>query len=151
MNEPAMPTLLVAHHRPGFYFRVLEEGIVQAGDQIEKSPTDQNSSRSQTSTGCSYLPNKSRPLLERALRVPALSEGWQGSFRELLAKADRGTPAGPAWGGLQALRVADIRRESSTITSFLLVPADDAGPAPAAAPGQYLTLRVQTRRPTASS
>ncbi len=36
MKEPAMPTLLVARHRPGFYCRVLEEGIVQAGDKIEK-------------------------------------------------------------------------------------------------------------------
>src|SRR4051794_15415113 len=32
MNEPAMPSLLVAHRRPGFYLRVLEEGPVQAGD-----------------------------------------------------------------------------------------------------------------------
>ena len=36
MDEPAMPSLLVAHHRPGFYFRVLEEGPVQAGDAIEQ-------------------------------------------------------------------------------------------------------------------
>ena len=36
MDEPAMPSLLVAHHRPGFYLRVLEEGEVQAGDAIEK-------------------------------------------------------------------------------------------------------------------
>src|SRR5690242_21880529 len=36
MDDPAMPTLLVAHHRPGFYFRVLEEGEVQAGDEIVK-------------------------------------------------------------------------------------------------------------------
>ena len=35
MNEPLMPSLLVAHHRPGFYLRVLEEGPVQAGDAIE--------------------------------------------------------------------------------------------------------------------
>jgi hypothetical protein len=32
MNEPAMPTLLVARYRPGFYLRVLEEGLVKAGD-----------------------------------------------------------------------------------------------------------------------
>ena len=31
MNEPQMPALVVAHHRPGFYFRVLEEGEVDAG------------------------------------------------------------------------------------------------------------------------
>src|SRR5271166_3146397 len=34
MNEPRMAALLVAHHRPGFYFRVLEEGEVGAGDEI---------------------------------------------------------------------------------------------------------------------
>jgi len=34
MGEPAMPSLLVAHHRPGFYFRVLREGAVRAGDEV---------------------------------------------------------------------------------------------------------------------
>src|ERR1700744_5268881 len=36
MNEPQMPALVVAHHRPGFYFRVLEEGEVEAGGAIVK-------------------------------------------------------------------------------------------------------------------
>ena len=36
MNDPRIPALLVSHHRPGFYFRVLEEGEVQAGDKIIK-------------------------------------------------------------------------------------------------------------------
>jgi MOSC domain len=34
MNEPQMAALLVAHGRPGFYFRVLEKGEVEAGDEI---------------------------------------------------------------------------------------------------------------------
>ena len=34
MNEPQMAALLVAHGRPGFYFRVLEEGEVEAGNEI---------------------------------------------------------------------------------------------------------------------
>jgi len=34
MAEPRMPALVVAHHRPGFYPRVLREGDVGAGDQI---------------------------------------------------------------------------------------------------------------------
>src|SRR5262245_14319420 len=34
MNEPQMAALLVAHGKPGFYLRVLEEGEVKAGDQI---------------------------------------------------------------------------------------------------------------------
>jgi ferredoxin-NADP reductase/MOSC domain-containing protein YiiM/ferredoxin len=143
MNEPSMPTLLVAHHRPGFYFRVLEEGLVQAGDEIAKAADGPERLTVAQIDALLYLPNKSRPLLERALRVPALSEGWQGSFRELLDKADRGTPTAPAWTGFQPLRVAEIRRESSTITSFLLVPTEDAAPTPVAAPGQYLTVRVR--------
>ena len=34
MNEPEMAALVVKHGRPGFYFRVLEEGEVEAGDEI---------------------------------------------------------------------------------------------------------------------
>jgi ferredoxin-NADP reductase/MOSC domain-containing protein YiiM/ferredoxin len=143
MNEPAMPTLLVAHHRPGFYFRVLEEGLVQAGDEIQKTADGPEQLTVADVDALLYLPHKSRALLERALRVPALSEGWQGSFRELLAKADDGAPAAPAWSGFRPLRVAEVRRESSTIASFLLVPTDGGGSAPSAAPGQYLTLRLR--------
>src|SRR5512133_386541 len=36
MDDPRIPALLVSHRRPGFYFRVLEEGDVEAGDEIVK-------------------------------------------------------------------------------------------------------------------
>src|SRR5262249_6617298 len=36
MNEPRMPALLTSRGRPGFYFRVLQEGEVGAGDEIVK-------------------------------------------------------------------------------------------------------------------
>jgi MOSC domain-containing protein YiiM len=36
MNEPRMPALLTSSGRPGFYFRVLREGEVGAGDEIVK-------------------------------------------------------------------------------------------------------------------
>ena len=36
MNEPRMPALLTSSGRPGFYFRVLREGEVGAGDDIVK-------------------------------------------------------------------------------------------------------------------
>ena len=35
-NEPRMPALLTSSGRPGFYFRVLREGVVGAGDEIVK-------------------------------------------------------------------------------------------------------------------
>jgi ferredoxin-NADP reductase/MOSC domain-containing protein YiiM len=141
MDEPKMPSLLVSHHRPGFYFRVLEEGLVQAGDEIVKVADGPERLTIADADALLYLPNKSRDRLERALRIPALSEGWKGSFRELLAKGD--ASAAPLWPGFRPLRVAEIRRESATISSFRLVPVDDDSPAPAAAAGQYLTVRVR--------
>src|SRR6201995_729146 len=36
LERPEMPALLVAHHRPGFYLRVIQEGELGAGDRIEK-------------------------------------------------------------------------------------------------------------------
>src|SRR6476620_2084764 len=36
MNEPRMAALLVSHRRPGFYFRVIEEGEIEAGEEIIK-------------------------------------------------------------------------------------------------------------------
>src|SRR6266487_5369781 len=34
MNDPQMAALLVSHRKPGFYLRVLQEGEVEAGDEI---------------------------------------------------------------------------------------------------------------------
>src|ERR1700755_2380564 len=98
MDEPAMPSLLVAHHRPGFYLRVLEEGPVAAGDAIVKVADGPERLTVADVDALLYLPGRSRELLERALRVPALSEGWKGSFRELLAAAAHTGAA--AWAGL---------------------------------------------------
>ena len=36
MNNPQMAALLVSHHKPGFYCRVITEGEVGAGDEIQK-------------------------------------------------------------------------------------------------------------------
>ena len=35
MNEPRMPALLTSSGHPGFYFRVLEEGEVGAGEIVK--------------------------------------------------------------------------------------------------------------------
>src|SRR4051812_28495620 len=138
MDEPAMPSLLVSHHRPGFYVRVLEEGEVRAGDAIVKVADGPERLTIAEVDALLYLPGRSRAQLERALRVPALSAGWRGSFRDLLAAEQRP----PAWSGFRPLRVAEVRRESATVSSFRLEPAE--GATPEALAGQYLTVRVGT-------
>src|SRR5512132_2595855 len=84
MNDPRIPALLVSHRRPGFYFRVLEEREVQAGDEILKVASGPEEMTVAEIDGLLYLPGHPRQQLLRALRVPALSPGWQASFRALL-------------------------------------------------------------------
>ena len=84
MNDPRIPALLVSHHRPGFYFRVLEEGDVQAGDEIVKLASGPEQMPVAEVDALLYLPGHPRQQLLRALRIPALSPGWQASFRALL-------------------------------------------------------------------
>ena len=89
MDDPRMPALLVSHRRPGFYFRVLEEGEVQAGDEIVKVASGPEEMTVAEVDALLYFPGHPRQRLLRALRVPALSPGWQASFRALLDGATR--------------------------------------------------------------
>ncbi len=81
MDEPQMAALLVAHGRPGFYLRVLEEGDVRAGDTIEKVTTGPEAMTVADINALLYLAgHHDDDQLRRALRIPALSPGWQGSL-----------------------------------------------------------------------
>lgn len=152
MNEPRMPALLVAHHRPGFYFRVLEEGKVGAGDDIVKVADSPERITVAEIDALLYLPGHSRDQMERALRIPALSKGWQSSFQAILqqessAETVTGNPGlaneeqAPAWPGFRQMRVAQIRKESDSVTSFFLVLTDEQ-PLPVFQSGQFVVLRL---------
>lgn len=157
LDDPQMAAKLVAHHRPGFYFRVLEEGEVGAGDEIIKVADGPQRMSVAEIDAALYLGGHTRQQLERALRIPALSAGWRGSFQALLQEAAKGAEltgnaglapdAGPppGWPGFRPLRVSRIDRESGSIKSLVLSPADGR-PLVAALPGQFVILRL---RPTA--
>jgi ferredoxin-NADP reductase/MOSC domain-containing protein YiiM len=152
MDEPRMAALLVAHHRPGFYFRVLREGEVGAGDDIVKMVDGPERITVAEVDGLLYLPGRSRKELQRALSVPALSKGWQGSFQAMLeqdlsSKAEVGNPGlayeeqAPAWPGFRQMRVASIHKESDNVTSFVLDPVDGQ-PLGMFQAGQFVVLRL---------
>ena len=84
MNEPQMAALLVTHGRPGFYFRVLEEGEVEAGDEITQVASGPRTHERRRDRCAALHARSPRDQLERALRIPALSAGWRGSFEALL-------------------------------------------------------------------
>jgi ferredoxin-NADP reductase/MOSC domain-containing protein YiiM len=154
LGEPDLPALLVSHHRPGFYMRVLSEGHIEAGDQIVKTATGPGSLSVAATDALLYLPGHDAGTLRRALQIPALSPGWQGSFRDLLAAADGRGPATPpaatepAWSGFRPLRVEQVVPETTAVTSIYLTAADGA-PLPPARAGQYLTLRIAGAGPPA--
>lgn len=139
LDEPDLPALLVAHHRPGFYMRVLTEGRIRAGDRILRTRTGTVSVAD--TDALLYLPGRDRATLRLAADTPALSPGWRGSFLDMLAEPD--PPPRPAWPGFRQLRVTDVRPESPTVTSLRLA-SPDGTPLPPARPGQFLTLRVPT-------
>ncbi len=153
MGEARMAALLVAHRRPGFYFRVLEEGEVGAGDDIVRVARGPEEMTVAEIDALLYLPGHPRDRLERALRIPALSAGWQWSFRALLAQDPAGGPAGnpglapdaapaPAWSGFRPMRVARMSQESAGILSLTLE-AVDGSPLAVPLPGQFVVLRVR--------
>jgi ferredoxin-NADP reductase/MOSC domain-containing protein YiiM len=152
MNEPRMPALLVAHHRPGFYFRVLQEGEVCAGDDIAKIADGPERITVAEMDALLYLPGHSSEQLQRALRIPALSKGWQSSFQAMLqqdlsSKTSVGNPGlaneeqAPAWPGFRQMRVANIHKESDCVSSFILKPIDGQALAVCQA-GQFVVLRL---------
>ncbi len=159
MDEPQMAALLVAHGRPGFYFRVLEEGEVAAGDEIVQVAVGPERMTVFEVNALLCMPGHPRSQVERALRIPALSIGWRNSFQALLKQERSGglitgnpglDPAlGPrlAWTGFRPLRVSRKDRESGSVTSLVLEPADDL-PLYTPLPGQFVVLRLRPARDT---
>ena len=159
MNEPTMAALLVSHGRPGFYFRVLEEGEVKAGEEIIMVASGAEQMTVAQANALLYLPGHSREELERALRIPALSAGWKNSFQALLQQKLRAGPASgnpglapseislapPAWRGFRPMRVTAKARESVDVISFVFEPADALRLA-TPLPGQFIVLRLQPKR-----
>lgn len=153
MNEPRMPALLTASGRPGFYFRVLREGVVGAGDEIVKVGEAKERMTVAEINALLYSPNHPHDRLERALGVEALSPGWRSSFEALvqsqttavrsgnagLAPAAAARPVAP---GFRPLVVTAIDHEAADVLS-LTMRSSDGQLLQEALPGQYVVLRLQ--------
>ena len=86
MSDPQIPALLVSHHRPGFYFRVLREGAVRAGDEIVQMASGPGAMTVAEIDALLYLPGHSPQKLRRHC-------GSRHSRRA------GGPPSGPCWTG----------------------------------------------------
>jgi ferredoxin-NADP reductase/MOSC domain-containing protein YiiM len=151
LGNPQMPALLVARKRPGFYFRVLQEGELAAGDPIEKVADGPERISVAEMDALLYSSEHPRSVLERAVRISALNPGWRQSMDDLLDAEMNGHANGNAglvkagaplaWKGLKRVKVIRTWSESLDVRSFTLADAD-GGPLPDAAPGQHIAVRV---------
>ncbi len=151
MREPQMPALLTSRGRPGFYFRVLREGEVGAGDDIVKVGEAKERMTVAEINALLYSPHHPRDRLERALRIAALSPGWRSSFEALLQTTGAGrgnaglTPTAAAHAvapGFRPLAVTAIEYASADVLSLTLQ-SRDGQPLLMPLPGQYVVLRLQ--------
>jgi ferredoxin-NADP reductase/MOSC domain-containing protein YiiM len=149
LNEPRMPALLTSSGRPGFYFRVLQEGVIGAGDEIVKVGEAKERMTVAEINALLYSANHPRDQLERALRIEALSPGWRWSFQALLdgnAVGNAGlmpeTASHPGKPGFRKLKVTAIDQESADVVSITFQNSA-SGPLEKFLPGQYIVLRLQ--------
>ncbi|HMI61995.1 MAG TPA: MOSC and FAD-binding oxidoreductase domain-containing protein [Puia sp.] len=154
LGVPEMPALLVAHKRPGFYFRVIEEGEIGAGDPIQKLSSGTEGMSVADMDQLLYSKDHPMGSLIKALKIPALSKGWQWSLNELLNAARGGVVsgnaglAGPearplAWVGFRRFVIKRAFMESTDVRSFELTPGDGGALAPFQA-GQHLAVRIRS-------
>jgi len=151
MDNPQMAALLVSHRKPGFYFRVITEGEVGAGDDIRKIADGPGRITVAETDSLLYSAEHDLNRIAIAARVPALSPGWKGSFENFLQAEKNGIHNGnpgltasisslPAWTGFRPVKVLEVRPETNEVVSVQLAGLEGSL-LPPALPGQYLVLR----------
>ncbi|MBI3777855.1 MAG: MOSC domain-containing protein [Gammaproteobacteria bacterium] len=85
MNDENFPARFAAANRTGFYLRVLEEGMVKAGDAIDRVEHATGSMNVREIFRLRHV-GGTRAEYERAARLPGLSSSWRDAFEKRLAE-----------------------------------------------------------------
>ncbi len=88
-GRPDIVKRFLASERTGFYFAVLEEGEVGAGDAIEPIEESKDDVKVSDITRLYTSEKHNVPLLRRAVEAETLPESWRGYFRDRLEKLTR--------------------------------------------------------------
>ena len=87
MGDPHFPKAILQSCRVGFYFRVLEEGLVGAGDEIRLVKSDPEQMSVRKICHLYYFDRNNLEDCKKAIRIQALSPGWREGFEARLEKA----------------------------------------------------------------
>ena len=90
MGMPAFLKVFMPSERVGFYFRVLEEGEVGAGDALERVKVGPVQMTVREMFHLLYFAKQKLEGARKALRIPAMSPGWRGAFEQIVGKAQTG-------------------------------------------------------------
>lgn len=127
--------------RMGWYFRVLDEGEIEAGTQLVRLESDENSVTIAEFIRTYLYDSHDPAALERLLNSRDLGQAWRKYLVDALERT-RPIATTSGWQGYRAFEVAEKVAESESITSFHLKPKDGEE-LPTFLPGQYLTLKLQ--------
>ena len=83
-NDPAMTKHFARARRNGFYFRVVEEGYLQAGDTIQRVRRSDYDITIQDVVDCYALPKKNPEMVKQILDIPFLPGLLKNSFYHLI-------------------------------------------------------------------
>ncbi len=87
MGDPRFVKVFLRSCRVGFYFRVLQEGEVGAGDGLKLVENDPERMTVRDICHLYYFDPNNLEDCKRAIRIDALSPGWREGFQERLVKA----------------------------------------------------------------
>lgn len=141
LGDPQLPQRLVAASRPGFYLRVIEEGEVGTGDDLDLVERDDTSLSVALINDLYWKPGGDRDLLRRGADLAALSPGWRDGLRDVLERPAPVPAPSAAWTGFRPFVVTRIVAETAAVRSLYLAPGD-GNPLPAHLPGQAVAVRV---------
>lgn len=87
MEDKEFAKKFLATLRVGFYLRVIREGRIRAGDQVERTHRDPARLSIAEVTRVMHFDRQNKAAVTRALSVEALAEKWRERFSKALADA----------------------------------------------------------------
>ena len=84
MGLPEFPKQFLESRRVGFYFRVLEEGEITAGDPIARIEVASESMSITEILSLRYFDTDNHEKIAQARKLPALSPSWKRDFTKIL-------------------------------------------------------------------
>ena len=88
-GDPRFPKRFLASRRPGFYLEVLEEGMVEEGNEVELLERDPKGMPVAEALSIRFFDAGNEAALRRILSIGALSQAWRTDIESLVARLQR--------------------------------------------------------------